>query len=537
MAVVGTAQERPDSPDGDFELGKHTFTRTFLVETNSYADGSLVVTAASGIPLLFSTYATANESHPYARCRNLRARRIQPNSLFWEVVARYETPDQASGIGAGGAGGSPGAGGATRREDPSEFDNPLLELPDIAFNDVESTKPITRILNTDTGEYNAPRSSAGEVFDPPAERDDGRLVLTISRNEALSNVHPNLGELYRHAVSTDVFWGRPAGTARVKSILAQRQTKQLPTGTTFAFLRVTYVIEFKADWDVYLLDYGTYQVARRGTGENYRVVQEAFTTADGQPVKKMLDGRGRALPATVRTTTTGDTSNGSPTVTVGPSTTAVRVGDYVYEQLEDSVRIGTTVASKTAAVFVLSAPATRTNENNVTFRLLSEVVTTGNPTIASHTLTSVASTAGVGIGDALSGPGIPEGATVVSTTVNTIVMDRAATSTSTGTNVTARSERTVAGKATFGSTTVTTGGVTTGVRLGDRVTGSGVPDDTYVLAVTATDFTLSHNATATASAVALTLERAPDPVFVRLRPYHRLPFADLALPNSFTEAR
>jgi hypothetical protein len=60
----------------------------------------------------------------------------------------------------------------------------------------------------------------------------------------------------------------------------------------------------------------------------------------------------------------------------------------------------------------------------------------GNTTAGSATITNVASTAAVRIGDSVAGPGIPGGATVLSTTSSTITLSTNATATATGVSLT-----------------------------------------------------------------------------------------------------
>ena len=71
MAIIGIAQERPDSPQGSFEVGKHVITRKFRVITDSLADGPIVVAQAIGLPRLFQIYTFGDEFHPYCRCRSI----------------------------------------------------------------------------------------------------------------------------------------------------------------------------------------------------------------------------------------------------------------------------------------------------------------------------------------------------------------------------------------------------------------------------------------------------------------------------------
>lgn len=274
MAVVGTAAELPDSPSGSFDLQKNSFTRMFRVLVNSYSDGPLIVTSAIGIPGLFSTYATLNESHPYARVRSLDCERMAENSLYWIVTAYYETPDVERA-----------------NETAAEFTSPLAELPEVQTTFETTQVPILKIYNVETEEIEPLQNSAGEVFPPEKNptRDESLLILTITRNEAITSPHPALSVLYQNAVNSTVFWNSPVGTVKCTSIQAQRQTRQLPDGTIFPYLKVTYSFKFKDNWDIQLLDHGNYYI------DNDEKIP--FQDQAGNPILGLLDGAGANLGA------------------------------------------------------------------------------------------------------------------------------------------------------------------------------------------------------------------------------------------------
>jgi hypothetical protein len=292
MAVVGIAQERPDSPRGRLELGRQVLTRKFLVETNSKNDGPLTVTAAIGIPAAYQTYATPNEFHPYVRCRSVDAERRAPGSLFWEVTAEYSTPDPKDG----NFGNGPGTtGGGTGLERAGEYDNPQLELPE-AEGDWENVRePITQIYDTTTRTLKPVTNSANMVISPPPEKDVARFTLTITRNEPITAQHPYLGVYYMDAVNQDVFWSSPPGQAKIMAIKPKKLTKQLLGGRSIlSYLRVTYVIQFRASWDIQHLDHGPYWLDRSMDPANNR--QVGFQDRQGHPVESgLLNGSGRPL--------------------------------------------------------------------------------------------------------------------------------------------------------------------------------------------------------------------------------------------------
>ena len=96
MSVVGTAAECVDSPGGTWGWDRQRFQRKFRVKVNSYADGPLVVLQAAGLPLIGDYYATLNESHPFAICREITSERWAPNLLVWKVTCSFETIEQGT---------------------------------------------------------------------------------------------------------------------------------------------------------------------------------------------------------------------------------------------------------------------------------------------------------------------------------------------------------------------------------------------------------------------------------------------------------
>lgn len=377
MSVVGLARERPDSPQAGFEMGKHTITRTFLVQTNSLSDGPYTAALAIGIPGMFTPYYYGLEFNPFCIVRSIEPKRVKPGSLFWDVVVKYETPELKGGGGGLGDRGGDGEGekGGTGVDKPGEYQNPLIEVPEIethfetqqqvmygcfpgtkvtATNGSNTVTPVntssyyytvgdpvllqqvsiianmsyggvlqnagaslaTTItnINTTTGaitlaaNWNGPtctvtftdmsfqplRSSNGEPFNPPPHRDESKLILTITRNEALATPHPTLSIAYQDCVNSDVFWGADPGMVKLNNITVRRETRQLQNGTTAAYLRCTYVFHIKQTWDVQLLDKGTWYWttgSRLGTGAK----QQKFLSADGNPIDGLLNGKGGKL--------------------------------------------------------------------------------------------------------------------------------------------------------------------------------------------------------------------------------------------------
>ena len=291
MAIVGTVQELPDSPSGDFQEFKHTLTRKFLVQTSSFNDGPLHVTGAIGIPRMFSIYSTPGEYHLFARARDISADRAGPNSLFWYVTVKYSTPE-------------PYGRDGNKRENPNEDQNPLLKIPNAEVHFENFQQPIYWIYNVSTGLIQPITASNCQVYVPAPVKDTCRMMLSITTNEDIFSNHPATGLQYMNSVNADVFWGLAPGTVRCMGITANTEHKQLPNGSQYAYLKVVYQFCILQTHDLILLDAGTYYLkcgsggsgSGSGSGLNcnncFNYTKFPFTTATGTPCEGPLDGMG-----------------------------------------------------------------------------------------------------------------------------------------------------------------------------------------------------------------------------------------------------
>ncbi|MCK5614808.1 hypothetical protein KAR91_73785 [Candidatus Pacearchaeota archaeon] len=141
---------------------------------------------------------------------------------------------------------------------------------------------------------------------------------------------------------------------------------------------------------------------------------------------------------------TGDTTDQSLTVSNVSDTSKVVIGQVISGA---GITAGTTVAGKTVNSITLSAVATATAAGVAlkvyTVALEVEIKTgrafartsfdvTGTTTLDSEILTAVSSTVSVEVGQEIQGVGIPAGAKVVSKTVDTVTMNKAATASGAG---------------------------------------------------------------------------------------------------------
>ncbi len=283
MSWVGVAQEMPDSPKIVAGLNKRAYTREFRVQVDSLADGPKTACSAPGIPRLYDPYVFGNESDDYALVRDIDADRMQGASLYWKVTVRYETPEPVNERGNSPSG--------TQHEQAGQHDNPLAMLAEVQSSTEKFREVIYSVYDTTTGTLTPCKNTAGQVFDPPPEKDATRLVLSITRNEAISVLHPAVDVIYSDAVNSDTWWGCPPGTWKCQGISTQRETKQLSSGAIFPYLRCTYKFEARPSWDLQILDAGSYSI--QVFDVKRRKIQ--FKTDDGHPRIGALDGQGEEL--------------------------------------------------------------------------------------------------------------------------------------------------------------------------------------------------------------------------------------------------
>ncbi len=511
MAVVGSAQIVPDSPEGQFEVGRYSSTNRWRVITNSLADNEFTVTAAPGIPRMFDPHP----SNPFLRAREFSAKRMSPNNLAWLVTVVYRTPDRIEGHG----GNNNDSGGGTQRDQANDFQNPLSEFPEVKFDTTGREDLLTQIYDINTGTLKPVTASNGEPFDPPPKQLQRAIALTISRNEDINAPHPAIGMTYINTVNSDYFWGLPPGSWLCKDVSAQRQQRNLPSGAPIPFLKVVYQFEARPDWDIVILDSGSYYLlppaastsnpflpflppsnlwvpldqavfaAATVTPSAFR--RRQFQTQEGHPCHGPLNGQGGALPAASTFTASSTTSR----LTV-PAPTTTNPGCWVNGMACQVFNTGGALPAPLSPFAVYYTMSVDLDAN--TFRL------TTNPVTQSFAIRPVGLVSGtdvlnmsnnaqlvnIVVGMRVSGSGIPTGATV---------------------------------------TAVTPG------------PGGGGPSVTISANVVSTTTNGTVNFTGVVSNVALTDAGSgvntilPLGLFLRVRPYNRIPFGPLNLPNSFND--
>lgn len=158
----------------------------------------------------------------------MTAQQISSDGLQWDVTVEFGSPEGVLP------------------------ENPLLEEPEEEWGANAYERPVDQ-----DSSGNPICNTAGDPFDPPPMRDDSRLVLTITRNEATAD--PALSREYGDTVNNATFYGAAAGKVKLKSRTARKVPFEgLPAGHYF---KVTYVFEFNEDgWQKRLLNVGFRQL-------------------------------------------------------------------------------------------------------------------------------------------------------------------------------------------------------------------------------------------------------------------------------------
>ena len=209
---------------------------------------------------------------------------------------------------------------------------------------------------------------------------------------------------------------------------------------------------------------------------------------------------------------TGNLTKGSPSVSGLSATAGLAVGQPI---VGTGVPANTVISavSATAATLTLSQNANVTATNVSLFASPRPAITvvTGTVTNGSSTVT-VSSTAGMAVGQFISGSGIPSATTItaVNAGASTVTMSNAANALVAASQpepISASSDAfTVTGNTTLNSPTLSNVSATSGFATGQSVIGANLPTGTTVTAINgaASTLTVSNNATATAATEPLT---------------------------------
>ena len=202
---------------------KREYERTWRVQMSLPTDGSIQVSVAPGIPLMFSAYIDADNTFDLGAILYELSAEQQPDMLWWIVTGKY-----ASGERSRYSKFSPEKGD-NRFNDP----NPLNRPPQLVFGSAKHQKPALVDQNKV-----AIRNFLGDAFDPAVTVQDDRTTLTLIQNEA--GYDPSLTVQYQGAINSDNFLGQPPCCVKLTERGARSNVEN-----NFLYWEVTYQFEFR----------------------------------------------------------------------------------------------------------------------------------------------------------------------------------------------------------------------------------------------------------------------------------------------------
>ncbi len=254
------------------------FDIIYKVTTDSRSDGAIVVINASGIPRLGDPYNIGNEYDPGSTVTGITADETDDSMNIWEVTITYSSvQDKDDDL----------------PLNPLDRD-PVVKLTfintrEVARGTFDTKSPPTSPTSGVSYFATALRNSAGEIFNPPPERDRSRPVLSITRNEEF--IKPTELMDFADTVNSLDFLGAPPRTVKMTAPAAD-----LLKENDQQYWQVGYAMEYnKETWDFELPDEGSYYNDSTGGGQiNANSTDAKEFAVEGHPTIGLLDGNGKA---------------------------------------------------------------------------------------------------------------------------------------------------------------------------------------------------------------------------------------------------
>lgn len=253
MAVV-SCDEIWDGRKADEESdGLKGYTRAFRVITDDPLDGVLTVLEANDLPTIGEIYFTDVEDDILCVCVKRSPTQDADDPRVWVVVIEYSNDER----------------------------NPLVQPLDISWGTFEEKRAFWLDVNQDPSV-----NKAGEEFDPPLEREEAGLTLTIVKNVGINAFDPVTAVAFLWHVNDDTFYGFAAGRVLLARLSARKQTE-----AGVSYWQLTYEFRIRLEehkWKIRVLNAGY----RELVGTELRPIM-----IRGQPISKPhpLDSNGVKL--------------------------------------------------------------------------------------------------------------------------------------------------------------------------------------------------------------------------------------------------
>jgi hypothetical protein len=283
MGVIECKEILEDRTGGWNRLWQRTYKRSFRVECSSRYDGPYQIRLSGVVPGIGTRYFVSPtefddgsfvESHEY-KCEHAGP---NPEGSTWVVGVSY-SPYDSSTFGS----------------------DPTLWPIRVSYG----SKDYEKLVEVDQ-DGNAIRNSAGDRFETPVTVDDGRDLITVTRNEPVSTFDPSLPRLYRNTVNKSPWNGFETHAVKCNSVVTS--DPQYDSNNRVWYYTVTYVFEAMyldpdqspQGWAKYILDQGYMQIDVDDDGFGYTdptFTKTKILTEKGEPITDpaLLDGNGQRL--------------------------------------------------------------------------------------------------------------------------------------------------------------------------------------------------------------------------------------------------
>ena len=235
--------------------GIRTYERGFRLTTSARTDNAANVGSNASLPIIGNTHP----GDAKAFCTDLRVRCVR-GWRIWEVTASYSSERELNTAAA---------------SDPARI--------------TWDSEQFAKVATQDRDGY-AITNSAGEYFDPPAEIDDSRRVVTIEKN--LASV-PTWILDYQDAVNSDTFTvdgvSIAIGTAKMQKVTVGPVEER--NGTSFRTVRFTISLQ-RDGWALKILDAG---YTKKNADDNTKREQATLDDGTDPKLPVLLDGNGDVL--------------------------------------------------------------------------------------------------------------------------------------------------------------------------------------------------------------------------------------------------
>lgn len=212
MPAVSIIEVNTGRTGSDSNSLDRSYKRVFQVEMDSTRADPPEVLAASAppfgaLPALYSFYTPGDDPDlwdPDSWCHD-RTATVKQNSRFWEVVCSYSTK--------------------LDRPDLNAQVSPELRPSEIEFDTITVGVPLLYDVN------GLPiLNSAGDLFDPPLEMEETRMLIRITRNVAFGGFDPDFYARFQNTVNSTAFFGLKIWQVKCRKV---RSVRFFEDGTYF----------------------------------------------------------------------------------------------------------------------------------------------------------------------------------------------------------------------------------------------------------------------------------------------------------------